>query len=84
MYQSAPEETTYILKSILRLAEIEYQLPMTLEAESSNEDLTTCDTVDAASGQKLDFSKMIQRSSQQDFTMDVYTGEFIEKDPKAS
>ena len=72
----------------MRLAEIEYEVPDADSQEtngSGNENLKmTYNTLDDASEIKLDFPTIIQRSSQQDFTMDVYTGEFIEKDSKPS
>ena len=85
----APEETTYILKSILRLAEVEYKIPEADYPENQDSDESLHDnidanTLDAATGKKLDVSTMIKRSSGQDFTMDVYTGELIKNDQKGS
>ena len=60
---TSPEETTYILKTILRLAGIEYQLDNELEASAI-----------LAGNKPVDFEEMERRTKavQQ---MDVYTGE---------
>ena len=82
----APEETTYILKSILRLAEVEYEIPETeypeTQSDESLHDNIEVNTLDPSSQTKIDFADMIKRSSRQDFTMDVYTGEIIKDDHK--
>ena len=60
---TSPEETTYVLKTILRLAGIEYQLDNELEASAI-----------LAGNKPVDFEEMERRAKavQQ---MDVYTGE---------
>lgn len=60
---TSPDETTYILKTILRLAEVEYQLDDELEASAI-----------LAGNKPVDFEEMDRRTKvvQQ---MDVYTGE---------
>ncbi|KAL7579916.1 hypothetical protein ACA910_004919 [Epithemia clementina (nom. ined.)] len=69
-----PKETTYILKSILRLAGLSLELS---EMASSIEDEASLENVDgdaSKSQQSLDFGEM-QRRAEAAKKMDVYTGE---------
>ena len=69
---TSPEETTYILKSILRLAGVSIKLP----GSSSPEFASTLPPVleESAAKKLCDFEEVERRSSAVKF-MDVYTGE---------
>mmetsp|Transcript_30432 Transcript_30432/g.51892 ORF Transcript_30432/g.51892 Transcript_30432/m.51892 type:complete len:618 (+) Transcript_30432:293-2146(+) len=73
---TSPEETTYILKSILRLAGV----PLMMMA-AGEEKVAKDRTADEGKGteKKVDFEEAGRRSSR--LVMDVYTGEFIRKMP---
>ena len=71
---TSPEETTYILKSILRLAGLGGAL---LETEKAAAVPKPDDTLKRNTS--LDFSEIERRTKAQK-VMDVYTGEMISKD----
>jgi len=73
---TCPEETTYMLKTILRLASVPLDdvpsaLALGIEDQSSKE-------------KKVDVSEMIQRHHSQQQIMDPYTGEMIDYDNNPS
>ena len=73
---TSPEETTYILKSILRLAGVPLMAlmnPLAGEKNTKEEQAAT----DEKTGKKVDFEEAGRRSSR--LVMDVYTGEYIKK-----
>jgi len=69
-----PEETTYILKSILRLAGVPL---MALMYHSAGEEKKANASKVSVGGKKVDFEEAGRRSSR--VSMDVYTGEYIKK-----
>jgi hypothetical protein len=69
-----PQETTYILKSILRLASVNVTLEDHHGEESISQDVGTGDV--KAAGSCIDFQEM-DRRSQAALRMDVYTGEMV-------
>lgn len=71
---TSPEETTYILKTILRLAGIEYQLDNEKETKAI---LAGRPPADKDSGAVIDFNEMERRTKAVQ-EMDVYTGEIKE------
>jgi len=78
---TSPEETTYILKSILRLASVPLNdglgemLSSTLGSNSENE---------GANGKEIDVNTMFRRHSENQQQMDVYTGEIMNINPPIS
>mmetsp|Transcript_24513 Transcript_24513/g.35892 ORF Transcript_24513/g.35892 Transcript_24513/m.35892 type:complete len:526 (+) Transcript_24513:203-1780(+) len=74
---TSPDETTYILKSILRLANI--SLDAMLRANSMDEtDMDSGNGDTPATGKSLDFAEMERRTKMVEL-MDVYTGEILRK-----
>lgn len=70
---TSPEETTYILKSILRLAGVPLMAlmnPLAGEKDANEQG-------EGKVGKKVDFEEAGRRSSR--LVMDVYTGEYIKK-----
>jgi hypothetical protein len=72
----SPQETTYILKSILRLASVNVAIDHdtgedTLTQEAETDDITQ-------TGSCIDFQEM-DRRSQAALRMDVYTGDMVAK-----
>ena len=73
---TSPEETTYILKTILRLAGVPL---MVLTNPSTAEEKDASRRAQAEVGMKVDFKEAERRTSR--FKMDVYTGEYINVNP---
>ena len=74
---TSPEETTYILKSILRLAGVPLMVltsPLSDEKES-NDSKYTSDSGERRRKSQVDFEEADRRV----LRMDVYTGEYIGK-----
>jgi len=76
----SPSETTYILKSILRLAGVNFQLPAearNIEGGDSNSDGSKGETANTMHrSNSIDFKEM-QRRTEAAKKMDVYTGELV-------
>ena len=71
-----PDETTYVLKSILRLAGIDL---LTVEhGDADNHETTTPPTATMRRGSNVDFAELERRTNAV-ATMDVFTGELITK-----
>lgn len=75
-----PEETTYILKSILRLAGVSVALPEAREEQDDNEfDVNCPDGKDCSESQpNIDFEELERRRKAAQ-VMDVYTGEMVKQ-----
>ena len=74
---TSPEETTYILKTILRLSGLKYHLDNEKEAKAILAGISTASGLQSKSS-AVDFDEM-QRRTQAVKEMDVYTGEMIKK-----
>ena len=72
---TSPEETTYILKTILRLAGV----PLMVLTNPSMAEEKDASGQQAEVGKKVDFEEAGKRTSR--FKMDVYTGEYINVNP---
>lgn len=74
LWITKPEETTYILKLILRMAGVEQvnALPIVHEEVRGPGEKSSC---------KVDFNQVAKRSSGENVKMDVYTGEIIISTP---
>ena len=88
-----PQETTYILKSILRLAGVRVILPETKECDHADDDSAHGESADqrpallpSSSGGGIDFVEIERRRQtiQQTSTMDPYTGEILGPAPPPS
>ena len=77
---TSPEETTYILKSILRLAGVGLEESASVFSSPRDSDIT--DAIEKSGVDKkmkgINFSEVARRQSQTQL-MDVYTGEIIGK-----
>ena len=73
---TSPEETTYILKSILRLAGVPLMALILEDGDESRHQSKNCGKQEK-DGKKVDFEEVERRSSR--VMMDVYTGEMISK-----
>lgn len=69
-----PQETTYVLKSILRLASVNVTLEDHRGDESTSQEQESGDV--KSTGSCIDFQEM-DRRSQAALRMDVYTGEMV-------
>jgi IMP and pyridine-specific 5'-nucleotidase len=78
-----PQETTYVLKSLLRLAGVDITLPEALSVGGSESDDNDDASVSAAkigrTPSTIDFTE-IERRRQTVLRMDVYTGELVKKE----
>ena len=72
---TSPEETTYILKTILRLAGV----PLTVLMNPSMAEEKDASGQQAEAGMKVDFEEAGRRTTR--FKMDVYTGEYLNVNP---
>ena len=72
---TGPEETTYILKSILRLAGVSHEM---IPEEDGDDVPTTVDDGKGTSGTALNFTE-VERRTKAVQIMDVYTGEVTTK-----
>jgi len=72
---TSPEETTYILKTILRLAGV----PLMVLMNPSMAEEKDASGQQAEAGMKVDFEEAGRRTTR--FKMDVYTGEYLNVNP---
>ena len=88
-----PQETTYILKSILRLAGVGVVLPEGKEGDHADDDSAHGEVPDqrppltsTSSGGSIDFQEIERRrqSIKQRSAMDPYTGEMLNPSPSSS
>ena len=87
-----PQETTYILKSILRLAGVRVILPETKECDHGDDDSADGESADqrpallpTSSGGGIDFLEIERRRQTiMQTSMDPYTGEVLSRAPPPS
>jgi IMP and pyridine-specific 5'-nucleotidase len=74
-----PDETTYILKSILRLGNVSVQLPNDTEVDEDIDETANVSTIGLdAHGNQIDFEE-IERRRKVAQEMDVFTGEIVNR-----
>jgi IMP and pyridine-specific 5'-nucleotidase len=75
LWIASPDETTYVLKSILRLAGI---VPTVQQQQSDSSQIDSNKNISTNKGSNVDFTELERRTNAVG-TMDVFTGEIITK-----